>query len=89
MYGLPLTTYPDLLTPLSHPSHTPLTPLSDSSHTPLTPLPHPSHTLLQAVQKMYGLPLTTYPDLLKTGEELGLLQTLYDLYQRYIDFDHK
>ena len=44
------------------------------------------HTL-QAVQKMYGLPLTAYPDLEKTGEELNLLQTLYDLYQKYIEFD--
>ena len=41
----------------------------------------------QAVQKMYGIPLTSYPDLAKTGQELGLLQTLYDLYQKYIDFD--
>ena len=44
------------------------------------------HTL-QAVQKMYGLPLTAYPDLEKTGEELSLLQTLYDLYQKFIEFD--
>ena len=36
---------------------------------------------------MYGLPLTAYPDLHKTGEELALLQTLYDLYQKYIEFD--
>ena len=36
---------------------------------------------------MYGLPLTAYPDLEKTGEELNLLQTLYDLYQKYIEFD--
>ena len=36
---------------------------------------------------MYGLPLTAYPDLEKTGEELELLQTLYDLYQKYIEFD--
>ena len=36
---------------------------------------------------MYGLPLTAYPDLEKTGEELALLQTLYNLYQKYIEFD--
>ena len=36
---------------------------------------------------MYGLPLTTYADLDKTGKELNLLQTLYDLYQKYIEFD--
>ncbi|RDD45872.1 Dynein heavy chain 5, axonemal [Trichoplax sp. H2] len=43
--------------------------------------------ILDAVQKLFGKPPVSFPDLDKTGEELHLLDLLYSLFQRFLAFD--
>eukprot|EP00118_Oscarella_pearsei_P013596 m.109954 g.109954 ORF g.109954 m.109954 type:complete len:5180 (+) comp37381_c0_seq5:135-15674(+) len=41
------------------------------------------------VQKLFGMSITPYPELDKTGEELELLGMLYQLYQKFLVFDSR
>eukprot|EP00794_Sanderia_malayensis_P000407 gene407-1042_t len=45
--------------------------------------------VLDAVQVIFGIAPTRFPELDRTGEELQLLKMLYGLYQTFINFDQK
>eukprot|EP00795_Rhopilema_esculentum_P017364 gene17364-8957_t len=43
--------------------------------------------VLDAVQIIFGIAPTPFPELNRTGEELEMLEMLYGLYQKFINFD--
>lgn len=47
------------------------------------------HGLLDAVQKLLDIPLTPYPELDQTEQDLSYLRALYSNYQNFITFDKR
>lgn len=47
------------------------------------------HDLLDAVQKLLDIPLTPYPELDQTEQDLSYLRALYGNYQNFIAFDKR
>ena len=47
------------------------------------------HGLLDAVQKLLNIPLTPYPELDQTEQDLSFLRVLYTNYQNFIAFDKR
>lgn len=47
------------------------------------------HGLLDAVQKLLDIPVTPYPELDQTEQDLSYLRALYSNYQNFIAFDKK
>ena len=47
------------------------------------------HGLLDAVQKLLDIPLTPYPELDQTEQDLSYLRALYSNYQNFIAFDKR
>ena len=47
------------------------------------------HSLLDAAQKLLDIPITPYPELEQTEQDLSYLRALYSNYQNFIAFDKR